>query len=117
MELSIHPAPQYNHASSGTFRDQVETTTTFPGRLLQTHHFGKSRVAVAHQDQTLQPDLNAEEFGVGRDARNVVILQPQDEGFGAWSYVASAFAMYIVVWGIKTCLEKEASVLMLRRLS
>lgn len=26
-------------------------------------------------------------------------LQPQDEGFGAWSYVAAAFAMYIVVWG------------------
>jgi hypothetical protein len=26
-------------------------------------------------------------------------LQPVDEGFGAWSYVASAFAMYIVVWG------------------
>ncbi len=26
-------------------------------------------------------------------------LQPQDVGFGAWSYVAAAFAMYIVVWG------------------
>ena len=26
-------------------------------------------------------------------------LQPVDGGFGAWSYVASAFAMYIVVWG------------------
>jgi hypothetical protein len=26
-------------------------------------------------------------------------LQPVDQGFGAWSYVASAFAMYIVVWG------------------
>ena len=26
-------------------------------------------------------------------------LQPVDEGFGAWSYVASAFAMLIVVWG------------------
>ena len=27
-------------------------------------------------------------------------LQPVDEGFGAWSYVASAFAMFIVVWGM-----------------
>lgn len=27
------------------------------------------------------------------------VLQPTDEGFGAWSYVASAFAMFIVVWG------------------
>ncbi|KAL9103039.1 MAG: hypothetical protein Q9163_001869 [Psora crenata] len=26
-------------------------------------------------------------------------LRPIDGGFGAWSYVASAFAMYIVVWG------------------
>jgi hypothetical protein len=26
-------------------------------------------------------------------------LQPVDRGFGAWSYVAAAFAMYIVVWG------------------
>ena len=26
-------------------------------------------------------------------------LQPVDGGFGAWSYVASAFAMFIVVWG------------------
>lgn len=26
-------------------------------------------------------------------------LQAVDEGFGAWSYVASAFAMFIVVWG------------------
>ena len=25
-------------------------------------------------------------------------LQPQDTGFGAWSYVAAAFCMYIVVW-------------------
>ncbi|KAF2180471.1 MFS general substrate transporter [Zopfia rhizophila CBS 207.26] len=26
-------------------------------------------------------------------------LPPADKGFGAWSYVAAAFAMYIVVWG------------------
>lgn len=30
---------------------------------------------------------------------NVYTSQPVDSGFGAWSYVASAFAMYIVVWG------------------
>jgi hypothetical protein len=28
------------------------------------------------------------------------ILQPLDKGFGAWSYVAATFAMYIVVWGM-----------------
>ena len=30
-------------------------------------------------------------------------LQPMDSGFGAWSYVASAFSMYVVVWG-QSCL-------------
>lgn len=29
----------------------------------------------------------------------VAQLQPADEGFGAWSYAASAFAMFITVWG------------------
>lgn len=33
------------------------------------------------------------------DSERMFRLQPVDEGFGAWSYVASAFAMYIVVWG------------------
>ena len=32
-------------------------------------------------------------------ATNVVSLQPVDQGLGAWSYVAGAFSMYIVVWG------------------
>ena len=33
------------------------------------------------------------------ESSNVVELQPMDEGFGAWSYIAAAFSMYIVVWG------------------
>lgn len=32
-------------------------------------------------------------------SRSAAELQPVDEGFGAWSYVGSTFAMYIVVWG------------------
>ena len=32
-----------------------------------------------------------------------VRVQPQDEGFAAWSYVASAFSMFIVVWGMQSC--------------
>ena len=39
------------------------------------------------------------ELGEHDDSTNTYYLQPVDEGFGAWSYVASAFAMYIVVWG------------------
>ena len=43
----------------------------------------------------------AKELEVGSfdDIANPYHLRPVDEGFGAWSYVASAFAMFIVVWG------------------
>ena len=40
------------------------------------------------------------ELGGHDDSTNTYRLQPVDEGFGAWSYVASAFAMYVVVWGM-----------------
>ena len=42
---------------------------------------------------------NALELGNCEEAAHGFSLQPADEGFGAWSYVASAFAMFIVVWG------------------
>ena len=44
--------------------------------------------------------LNNQDFGESGQGGAVATLQPVDEGFGAWSYVASAFAMYIVVWGM-----------------
>ncbi|KAF2152652.1 MFS general substrate transporter [Myriangium duriaei CBS 260.36] len=34
-----------------------------------------------------------------KETDTVVELQPVDGGFGAWSYVAAAFSMYIVIWG------------------
>ena len=43
------------------------------------------------------------ELGKLDNKASVYTLQPADEGFGAWSYVASAFAMYIVVWGTFQC--------------
>ena len=42
------------------------------------------------------------EMGHSNDSTKVFTLHPQDMGFGAWSYVASAFAFYIVVWGERT---------------
>jgi hypothetical protein len=55
---------------------------------------------VSRDDPSPEPSmLNSLEFGEYDDATRVYNLQPMDEGFGAWSYVASAFAMYIVVWG------------------
>lgn len=48
-------------------------------------------------------------------------LQAVDEGFGAWSYVASTFAMYIVVWGesfeLVLYLKKRSLILCRARLS
>lgn len=41
------------------------------------------------------------------EGQNVVELQPMDQGFGAWSYVAATFAMFIVVWGKRCCLVAE----------
>ena len=48
------------------------------------------------QDLSSQNIVSCEPNG---EVSNVYRLQPVDGGFGAWSYVASAFAMYIVVWG------------------
>ena len=52
----------------------------------------------------------ASETGQFDETANTYSLRPVDEGFGAWSYVASAFSMFIVVWGenssfcIQSCL-------------
>ncbi|KAI0166653.1 major facilitator superfamily domain-containing protein [Xylariaceae sp. FL1272] len=39
--------------------------------------------------------------GTEKDSEEYVVaeLRPVDRGFGAWSYVAAAFSMFIVVWG------------------
>lgn len=50
--------------------------------------------AVHAQDTGFTPKA----FG---ETDNAFELQPIDKGFGAWSYVAATFAMYIVVWGEK----------------
>ena len=49
------------------------------------------------------PTANISDLGAFEASGKVYTLQPVDEGFGAWSYVASAFAMFLVVWG-NTCL-------------
>lgn len=45
-----------------------------------------------------------------RGSKNVSVLQPADEGFGAWSYAASAFAMFVPVWGESTPTSGEISI-------
>ena len=69
--------------------------TTHQARLgPKSSHGGRSRSvsAQAHSKEV-------SELGHFDETANSYSLQPVDEGFGAWSYVASAFAMFIVVWG------------------
>lgn len=44
-------------------------------------------------------DANESKIDPFGESSNIVELQPVDGGFGAWSYVAATFSMYIVVWG------------------
>ena len=46
-----------------------------------------------------ETSIQSFEFAGSGENLNAVTLPPADEGFGAWSYVASAFSMFIVVWG------------------
>lgn len=45
------------------------------------------------------PTSNSFELGSFGETANVATSLPADTGFGAWSYVASAFSMFVVVWG------------------
>jgi hypothetical protein len=62
------------------------------------------RLKPKHSDRSASPSTAQTSAGgsaiVNLEASRLASkLQPVDQGFGAWSYVASAFAMYIVVWG------------------
>ena len=60
----------------------------------KSSHGGRSRSTSARAHSS-----EVSELGHFDETANSYSLQPVDEGFGAWSYVASAFAMFIVVWG------------------
>ena len=69
--------------------------TTHQARLVpKSSHSERSRSVSARE-----PSNEVSELGHFDETANSYNLQPVDEGFGAWSYVASAFAMFIVVWG------------------
>ena len=69
--------------------------TTHQARLgPKSSHGGRPRSVSAREHSN-----EVSELGHFDETANSYSLQPVDEGFGAWSYVASAFAMFIVVWG------------------
>ena len=82
-----------NNESKHTIRGRSETTAQV--RLVPKIPKGHRSRSPSTQDaptDTLERG-NFDEIAQGFS------LQPVDGGFGAWSYVASAFAMFIVVWG------------------
>lgn len=58
----------------------------------------RSRPPESHTPFSDEIPMNSLEFGDPETAAGFT-LPPADTGFGAWSYAAAAFAMYIVVWG------------------
>jgi hypothetical protein len=69
------------------------SASTYQVRLKPKHSECSASASVG---QTVADSLATGNLEASRLASE---LQPVDQGFGAWSYVASAFAMYIVVWG------------------
>ena len=82
-----------NNESKHTIRGRSETTAQV--RLVPKIPKGQRSRSPSTQDA---PSDTLERGNVDEIAQGFS-LQPVDEGFGAWSYVASAFAMFIVVWG------------------
>jgi hypothetical protein len=89
----LAPEPSISDAASrdtsATRKSKGGYSTTIQPKL---HESSKSSEA----EQQAQLEL----IGRESDATNIVELPPVDKGFGAWSYVVSAFAMFIVVWGM-----------------
>ena len=85
-----------NDASEHTIRGRSETTAQV--RLVPKIPKGHRSRSPATQDAP----GGILELGNFDETAQGFSLQPVDEGFGAWSYVASAFAMFIVVWGMST---------------
>lgn len=82
-------------------RDSSDSRKKKPQQSTQGASRTTSQIRLKSKDQfTLQTDSDTIPPTV-RDSDEGLsyTLQPVDGGFGAWSYVASAFAMYIVVWG------------------
>lgn len=82
---------------SNTGRRQVSATRKSKGGYSTTIQPKLHESRNSHEAQQAE---QLELIGRESDAANIVNLPPVDKGFGAWSYVVSAFAMFIVVWGM-----------------
>ncbi|KAK3176619.1 hypothetical protein OEA41_007942 [Lepraria neglecta] len=87
------PSHRPSNNEKQPIRGRSETTNQV--RLGPKYSQGRRSRSVSTQGVSNE----APENGHFDETTNAYTLQPVDEGFGAWSYVASAFAMFIVVWG------------------
>lgn len=93
LHSPAHAEETINDESKHTIRGRSETTAQV--RLvpkIPKNHRSRS-------PSTQDAPTNTLELGNADELAQGFSLQPVDEGFGAWSCVASAFAMFIVVWG------------------
>lgn len=82
-----------NNKSKDAIRGRSETTAQvrLVPKIIKDHR--------SPSPSTQDRPTNTLELGNFDETAQGFSLQAVDEGFGAWSYVASAFAMFIVVWG------------------
>ncbi|KAI9668014.1 MAG: hypothetical protein M1821_000834 [Bathelium mastoideum] len=87
--LAPHARSQDTRASSPSLRGAYATSSQISLKPKRSH---SPKPSVNNNEQ-------ASEVGTLDGTGLAFTLQQADEGFGAWSYAASAFAMFIVVWG------------------
>lgn len=88
------------HAASLETASRSPSKHSHKGGSATTTQIQLNSVILENHQSTLTTQTPSLKEGIFDETANSFTLQPADEGFGAWSYVASAFAMYIVVWGI-----------------
>ncbi len=95
IAASLAPEPSISDAGTG---DTSATRKSKGGYLTTIQPKLHNSVRKSSTEAELEDRL--ELIGRESDARTESKLLPRDGGFGAWSYVVSAFAMFIVVWGM-----------------
>ena len=93
--LARDQSPSHRPSNNENQPIRGRSETTNQARLGPKYSQGRRSRSVSTQGVSNE----ASEKGDFDKTTNAYTLQPVDEGFGAWSYVASAFAMFIVVWG------------------
>ena len=90
------PAMRSDSSWLSSTDSQRRTSKGASSTTTQIQQLNSPRVASFPTDDATASLMEGGRFG---ETANVATLPPADEGFGAWSYTASAFLMFVVVWG------------------